>query len=73
MNSTFTSVNLTQLNGTVETIVEAATCDKLKFVFAFVIIGSICVLGMIGNLLSLIVLSKIKVSNKLVNCYKLYP
>ena len=36
-------------------------CDTLKFVFSFVMIGSLCILGMIGNVLSLIVLLKIKV------------
>ena len=45
---------------------EKVTCFTLKFVIAFVIIGSVCLLGMIGNFLSLFVLAKIKVCKNFV-------
>ena len=48
---------------------EKVICFTLKFVIAFVIIGSICLLGMIGNFLSLFVLAKIKVCKRLCCCF----
>ena len=62
MNITNFSKDLSQLvNSTDTTDGGEPRCDTLKFVFSFVMIGSICILGMIGNALSLIVLLKIKV------------
>ena len=62
MNFTNFSTELSQLiNSTDTTDGGELRCDTLKFVFSFVMIGSICILGMIGNALSLIVLLKIKV------------
>ena len=48
---------------------EKVTCFTLKFVIAFVIICSICLLGMIGNFLSLFVLAKIKVCKRFCYCF----
>ena len=60
MNATDVPKDL--LNGTVGTSKAGEPrCETLQFVFSFLIIGSICILGLIGNTLSLVVLLKIKV------------
>ena len=62
MNVTNFSKDLPQLINSTETANGGEPrCDTLKFVFSFVMIGSICILGMIGSALSLLVLLKIKV------------
>ena len=63
MNSSQVYSNFTNFTAT-ESAPEQVTCFTLKFVIAFVIIGSVCILGMIGNFLSLLVLTKIKVCEK---------
>ena len=69
MSSVEVQDNFTNFYTTADPPEEKVTCFTLKFVIAFVIIGSICLLGMIGNFLSLFVLAKIKVCKRFSYCF----